>query len=291
MKRNYSFKIREEKINIFDIFNNNNYFNKIKYENDNLKEKIKIIYNLCKNSFKNENNYNIKKVTTYNLLTLAEKFMGIEYYVYFIKSQKKEEEELLFLNNFNIIKKYFVFDGQFTKYFFNNLKKKINNMLYYSILKLTINNNRIRFIMNVEEKQKNVELIEKIRKSNFLLDINLKDIFDNLELELKEYEVIRSLGTTVYKCPKGHIYLVGDCGRPMEESKCPDCGAKIGGRNHISATNNTEVNFNNISRNNLNNNILNQDNDAYENMNINNEHNLAPEVEEAIRNNPEMSNY
>ena len=175
-------------------------------------------------------------------------------------------------------------------------------MLYYSILKLTSNDkksiNNLYLMMNEgeqeleKEKEKNIKLIEDIRKSNFLLDINLKDIFDNSEFE-KEYEVIRSLGTTVYKCPKGHIYLIGECGRPMEESKCPDCGAKIGGREHIPVRNNTQVNVDNIRKNNLNinNDILNQDDDAYENMNNNNEYHMDPEVEEAIRNNPEMSEY
>ena len=301
-EKKYYYK-SEQKINIFELYNERNYFNKIEYENDNLEKKINIIYNLCKNDFRHKNNYNIKKVTSYNLLTLAEKFMGIEYYAYIIKSEKKEEEELLFLNNFNIIKNYFVFDGQFTKLFFMNLKKKINNMLYYSILKLTSNDkksiNNLYLMMNEgeqeleNEKEKNIKLIEEIKKNNFLLDINLKDIFENLEFELKEYEVIRSLGTTVYKCPNGHIYLIGECGRPMEESKCPDCGAKIGGREHIPVRNNTQVNVDNIRKNNLNinNDILNQDDEAYENMNNNDEHHMDPEVEEAIRNNPEMSEY
>ena len=35
-----------------------------------------------------------------------------------------------------------------------------------------------------------------------------------------------------YKCPKGHIYTVGNCTRPMELAKCPTCGAPIGGQNH-----------------------------------------------------------
>ena len=165
-------------------------------------------------------------------------------------------------------------------------------MLYYSILKLKlITNNFLSYHGEQQEKEKDIKLIEDIRKSNFLLDINLKDIFDKFELE--EYEVIRSLGTTVYKCPKGHIYLIGECGRPMEESKCPDCGSKIGGRNHNLVRNNVQVNFDNIRKNNLNisNDILNQDDEAYENMNNNNEHHMDPEVEEAIRNNPQMSEY
>ncbi|KAI5619584.1 NFX1-type zinc finger-containing protein 1, partial [Silurus asotus] len=35
-----------------------------------------------------------------------------------------------------------------------------------------------------------------------------------------------------YKCPNGHVYAIGDCGGAMEQSKCPDCKASIGGINH-----------------------------------------------------------
>ncbi|KAL9983501.1 hypothetical protein ACROYT_G005684 [Oculina patagonica] len=34
------------------------------------------------------------------------------------------------------------------------------------------------------------------------------------------------------KCPKGHIYCITKCGGAMEESKCPECGSRIGGHNH-----------------------------------------------------------
>lgn len=35
-----------------------------------------------------------------------------------------------------------------------------------------------------------------------------------------------------YKCPNGHVYAIGDCGGAMVQSKCPDCGASIGGGSH-----------------------------------------------------------
>ena len=35
-----------------------------------------------------------------------------------------------------------------------------------------------------------------------------------------------------FKCPNGHIYAIGDCGGAMQESKCNECGARIGGGSH-----------------------------------------------------------
>ena len=35
-----------------------------------------------------------------------------------------------------------------------------------------------------------------------------------------------------YKCRNGHIYNIGECGGAMVRSRCPECGATIGGSNH-----------------------------------------------------------
>jgi hypothetical protein len=35
-----------------------------------------------------------------------------------------------------------------------------------------------------------------------------------------------------YECPNGHRYAVGECTLPMQEARCPECKALIGGRNH-----------------------------------------------------------
>lgn len=45
----------------------------------------------------------------------------------------------------------------------------------------------------------------------------------------------------VYKCPKGHYYTIGDCTKPGQSFSCIDCGAKIGGRFHISVPGNKRV--------------------------------------------------
>ncbi|KAK3585590.1 hypothetical protein CHS0354_036776 [Potamilus streckersoni] len=36
----------------------------------------------------------------------------------------------------------------------------------------------------------------------------------------------------IYRCPNGHPYMIGNCGRPAQEATCKECGAQIGGLNH-----------------------------------------------------------
>ncbi|NXN79708.1 RN213 ligase, partial [Bombycilla garrulus] len=38
--------------------------------------------------------------------------------------------------------------------------------------------------------------------------------------------------SSLSNCPNGHPCIVGECGRPMETSHCPDCGVPVGGTNH-----------------------------------------------------------
>ncbi|XP_053396012.1 E3 ubiquitin-protein ligase rnf213-alpha-like [Mercenaria mercenaria] len=60
---------------------------------------------------------------------------------------------------------------------------------------------------------------------------------DDLE-DVKE-AILASRGTVkgadqtaaFYRCPNGHPYVIGDCGRPFVKAKC-QCGAEIGGRAH-----------------------------------------------------------
>lgn len=35
-----------------------------------------------------------------------------------------------------------------------------------------------------------------------------------------------------YRCENGHPFTIGECGRPMELARCPDCGANVGGQSH-----------------------------------------------------------
>lgn len=45
-------------------------------------------------------------------------------------------------------------------------------------------------------------------------------------------------GGHFYECPNGHPYVIGECGGAMQASRCPECGARIGGGSHTLASGN-----------------------------------------------------
>lgn len=38
-----------------------------------------------------------------------------------------------------------------------------------------------------------------------------------------------------YTCENGHPFTVGECGMPMEQARCPECGSPVGGQHHAPA--------------------------------------------------------
>lgn len=38
-----------------------------------------------------------------------------------------------------------------------------------------------------------------------------------------------------YTCEMGHPFTVGECGMPMQQARCPECGSPVGGQNHAPA--------------------------------------------------------
>ncbi|KAJ5924770.1 hypothetical protein N7466_008957 [Penicillium verhagenii] len=39
-----------------------------------------------------------------------------------------------------------------------------------------------------------------------------------------------------YYCRNNHPFTIGECGAPMEEASCPECGAPVGGQDHMPVT-------------------------------------------------------
>ncbi len=59
--------------------------------------------------------------------------------------------------------------------------------------------------------------------------------------EQERVQIVNALGYPRghwFKCPNGHIYVIGNCGGAMQRRKCPDCDALIGGENHTLERNN-----------------------------------------------------
>ncbi|GJP50064.1 hypothetical protein CLOM_g9208 [Closterium sp. NIES-68] len=54
--------------------------------------------------------------------------------------------------------------------------------------------------------------------------------------EREKGEVFNAMGLGTghwYRCPNGHVYVIGDCGQAWVESRCSECGAVVGGRGHV----------------------------------------------------------
>jgi len=200
------------KINIFDILSKND---NIIYERHNLYSKLPIIYNLINKFINQEIAVN---ASFYYLMTLAEKFMGIEYYIHLIKtSQKSKMIELDFIKNFNEIKRYFQLSYiQFNQYFFYDLKRKIDNMLHYTIL-------------NISKKEKSgifsikMKLHQDISKYYFSEDINLKYLYPDTLVEFDKKIIFKSLKSKWFKCQNEHIYTLEEVKDIKDISSCPHC--------------------------------------------------------------------
>ena len=208
---------KEGKIYIFDKLSKYYYIN---YDRSYLREKIPTIYKLIQNF----NNQNIKKnFSFYILITLAERFMGIEYYNYLINKLKKlEEADFDFLKNFNEIKQYFEPKTiQFNQFFFKELKLKIDNMLYYSILRLKKDDEKDSGFFKGFFSSKKITT-QDIAKSYFSLDLSLRDLYPAI-LDNDKKIIFKSLHSKWYKCQNGHFYVLDEVEKYDDVLKCPHC--------------------------------------------------------------------
>ncbi|OXU25033.1 hypothetical protein TSAR_011075 [Trichomalopsis sarcophagae] len=69
------------------------------------------------------------------------------------------------------------------------------------------------------------EVLESIKKLND----------QKLVIALERRMIVQAMGFKQghwFKCPNGHFYTIGECGGAMQQSKCFECGADIGGSQH-----------------------------------------------------------
>ena len=209
-------------IRIFDLYSENKNDNSswFYYNKFNLKNKMPIIYNFIHNI---NNNY-----STFKLLTLAEKFMAIEYYMNEILNNNDIKNvlrnEFKFIQNYLKIKKYFenAKEGNLVinDDLYQNLKNKVDNMVYYLIIKLKNNNE-----YSSENKNLLLNKIKDIYISNFSSNLDLKDIFkeNNEKINIEIVNLNMSFESKWYKCKNGHYYSISKYDLISKKHKCLKC--------------------------------------------------------------------
>lgn len=133
------------------------------------------------------------------------------------------------------MKSYFINLKCYSQKFFENLKRKVNTL----------------YLASVAFKQINFsDYLTELDSSSYMLSQSRIDILHTIIPgihQAKMKEIMNLVGGTWYHCPNGHLYTIGECGRPMQQSSCPECNSMIGGANHISVANNTQFRgFDNI---------------------------------------------
>ena len=149
--------------------------------------------------------------------------MGIEYYIYLINKKKYlEETDIDFIKNFDEVKIYFEPKTiQFNRFFFKELKKKIDNMLYYSILKIKNDDENDSGFFKGFFSSKKITAID-IAKSYFSLNLTLRDLYLN-SIDCDKKVIFKSLHSKWYKCKNGHFYISDEVEKYDDVLKCPHC--------------------------------------------------------------------
>jgi hypothetical protein len=93
-----------------------------------------------------------------------------------------------------------------------------------------------------------IDEVEKmLRESTFYSPVTNEEMENVVNAMAREF---RGTGHW-YRCRNGHPFTVGECGGPMVESVCPQCGEPIGGRHHqaadgVTRDNDMETRFGNM---------------------------------------------
>jgi transcription initiation factor IIE alpha subunit len=96
--------------------------------------------------------------------------------------------------------------------------------------------------------KKRIELIEKVKMATRKESQKIEEMKKRKEKAEIIAAMAKELGQMSkghwFYCPNGHPYVIGECGGAMQVSKCPDCGARVGGAHHkLIETNQKADNF------------------------------------------------
>ncbi|KAJ8721998.1 hypothetical protein PYW08_004400 [Mythimna loreyi] len=92
------------------------------------------------------------------------------------------------------------------------------------------------FSLSVFNEDKAVESLKQLQE--------VIKISNTVVTKYEREMVVKAMGFKAghwYKCPNGHYYCIGDCGRANGLGKCPDCGATVGGQSYVLTAGNSRA--------------------------------------------------
>ena len=135
--------------------------------------------------------------------------------------------------------------------FFFNIYFKLHDVAFKEYFDMVLLDHHlpVEFIFNKDYKNLSLLIVHVyvtiMTSEAVLLDplrelIRRSDSFDDFYVptmpEDEDYDAFHAVlekdKVQLYECPNGHSYTVGECSKPMQQSKCPTCGSNIGGLCH-----------------------------------------------------------
>eukprot|EP00795_Rhopilema_esculentum_P011908 gene11908-2474_t len=141
----------------------------------------------------------------------------------------------------------------------------VNNASVQQLLDAILELKRLFLYQSVIETRKQIgarlqmeeleHCLSRLQSGNKINKDEMNEMRSNIDAVRKKFSlgiisreektmIIKAMGFSKghwFKCPKGHVYAIGDCGGAMEESKCPECKSVIGGQRHSLASGNTHA--------------------------------------------------
>ncbi|XP_077298494.1 NFX1-type zinc finger-containing protein 1-like [Arctopsyche grandis] len=123
---------------------------------------------------------------------------------------------------------------------------RTNSMVRYQVADNYINSLQTGTALDKKELPRLNNLIFSNKLFDATTKTEVEQLFKSLsfkidDINLERAMIVKAVGLKQghwFKCPNGHPYCIGECGGAMEESKCPECGCKIGGTHHRLLDNN-----------------------------------------------------
>ncbi|KAI2471927.1 hypothetical protein F4781DRAFT_63806 [Annulohypoxylon bovei var. microspora] len=147
------------------------------------------------------------------------------------KYPRQETEAYIYYAQFCAFSRAFLLHGEDSSSDSNN--KKMESLKKQASERLTIARGLVeQFKGQTRGLSAEIEAAEKMIRDNVFYETvstdELRAVYQAMSREL------RGTGHW-YNCENGHPFTVGECGMPMQQARCPECGAAVGGTHHTPA--------------------------------------------------------